>query len=469
MQQLSGLDATFLYLESPQAPMHVGGVYIFAASSRAKRFNFQDFQAHIAAHLDVSRTFRQRLIWIPLNLDHPYWIQDPDFDLDAHLSYRKLLQPGHWEDLMTLAEEIFSQPLNQERPLWEMTFVDSLNIAPRQRGNAFALIVKVHHAAADGLSGEEMIWALLASKPTPNKPRQTKRWQPEKPPSSLKLLTRTAGRKIKLPVTLAKVTGQMAASVIQVAKEKMLHSTPLPSLPLTAPATPFNGPATTQRTLRAIVLPFHKIQAMRQIITGATVNDVVLTLCAGALRRYLKAQHALPEKPLVAAVPIAVRRRDYWQDMGNRVSAMLVSLATDVEDTHTRFQQIHTNVLHAKRDYQTLGLDRLIEIIPSTTTPLIGRLYTGLGLANRLRPIFNLFITNVPGPQQPLYLGNARLQYHLGTAPLFDGLGVILVITSYLDTLVISVRSCRKSMSDPDTFVQYLRESFAELLSLASH
>ena len=469
MQQLSGLDAIFLYLESPQAPMHVGGVYLFAASSRAKRFDFPAFRTHMAAHLAVSRTFRQRLIWIPLNLDHPYWIQDPDFDLDAHLSHQRPAKPGHWENLMTLAEEIFSRPLDQERPLWEMTFVDGLNIAPRQRGNAFALIVKVHHAAADGLSGEEMIWALLDSKPTPNKHHQTEPWQPEKPPSSLKLLTTTAGRKLKLPITLAKVTGQMATSMIQVAKEKILYSTPLPSLPLTAPTTPFNGPVTTQRTLRAIVLPFHKIQAMRQIITGATVNDVVLTLCAGALRRYLEAQHALPGKPLVAAVPIAVRRRDHWQDMGNRVSVMLVSLATDVDDMYTRFQQIHTNVVNAKRDYQIIGLDRLTEIIPSTTTPLIGRLYTGLGLARRVRPFFNLFITNVPGPQQPLYLGNARLQYHLGTAPLLDGLGVLIVITSYLDTLVISVRSCRESMPDPDAFIQYLRESFAELLPLAPH
>jgi WS/DGAT/MGAT family acyltransferase len=449
--------------------MHVGGVYLFAASPRAKRFDFAAFRDHMAAHLDVSRTFRQRLMRVPFNLDHPYWIADPDFDLDAHLSQRRLAQPGHWDDLMTLAEQLFSQPLNQERPLWEMTFVDGLNIASWQRGNAFVLIVKVHHAAADGLSGEEMIWSLLDPKPQPSKHHQAALWQPEKPPSRMKLLTATAGRTFKLPVTVAKVTGQMATGMMQVAKEKILYSTPLPSLPMTAPVTPFNGPVTTHHQLRAIVLPFHKIQAMRQIIAGATVNDVVLTLSAGALRRYLEARHALPKKPLVAAVPIAVRERDHWQEMGNRVSVMLVSLATDAEDTLTRFHQIHTNRLHAKRDYQMIGLDRLTELIPSTTTPLIGRLYTGLDLARRVRPFFNLFITNVPGPQQPLYLGNARLQYHLGTAPLLHGLGVILVITSYLDTLTISVRSCQESMPDPDVFIQHLQAAFAELLSLVPH
>lgn len=467
MHQLSGLDATFLYLESPQAPMHVGGIYIFGDSSGTDYPDFQAFRAHVAARLDVARTFRQRLVRVPLNLDHPYWIEDPDFDLDAHLSYQALAQPGNWETLMMLAEQFFRRPLDRERPLWEMTFVEGLDSLEEGMGASIALIVKVHHAAVDGFSGEEMIWALLDPKPAPSEHHKAKPWQPAPRPSRLELLTRTVVRTLEQPLTLAKLAGQMAASTVRLVKETILHHVPLPVLPLTAPTTRFNGLVTSNRTLRAVVLPLHKIQAIRKMTEGATVNDVVLAICAGALRCYLDVQRELPEKPLIAAVPISIRSPDNWQDMGNRVISMLVSLATDERDPRKRFQLIHDSALRSKGDFQALGLDRISDLIPSTLTPLIGRIYTGLGVARWLRPVFNLFITNVPGPRQPLYLGNARLLYHLGMAPIFDGLGLILVATSYLDTLVISATSCQEIIPDLDAFIHHLQESFAELETLA--
>ena len=468
MQQLSGLDAAFLYLESPQTPMHVGGVYLFAGPARANRFDFRAFRTHLAARLDTARTFRQRLLPVPLNLDHPYWIEDRDFDLDAHLSHQVLAKPGHWEDLLTLAERLFSRPLDRQRPLWEMSFVEGLDgIAVGKKGS-FALIVKVHHAAVDGLSGTEMIWALLDPKPLPGKRHEAKPWQPGQPPSTLNLLSRTALRTVEQPFILAKLAGQIARGAVQLVQEKILHRTPLPPLPLMAPGTRFNGPVTAERILRAIVLPLNKVQTIRKMIAKATVNDVVLAICSGALRRYLEAHHELPEQSLVAAVPIAMRSRDCWQDMGNQVSTMLVSLATDESDPCKRFQLIHDSARHARRDYQAIRLDRFSDLIPSTLTPPISRLYYRMGLARWLKPVFNLFITNVPGPQQPLYLGNARLLYHLGMAPICDGLGLILVVTSYLDTLVISVTSCPSILPDPDVFSDHLQESFAELDAMAA-
>ncbi len=467
MQPLSGLDAALLYLDSLQTPLHVGGIYLFDASRQADRFDFQAFRAHMAARLDVARTFRQRLVQVPLNLGHPYWIEDPDFNLDAHLSHRVLAQPADWQALLSLAEEFFSQPLEHAKPLWEMTFVEGLDGVEPAPGRCFALLVKVHHAAVDGLSGAEMIWALLDPTPTPGR-RETKPWQAEPVPSSLQLLFRTAGRMVAQPLTLAKLTGQLAAGTVGVVKERLLHHIPLPPLPLTAPPTCLNRPVTANRTLRAVMLPLQRIQAIRRLLAGATVNDVVLAICAGALRRYLLAQQDLPEQPLVAGVPIATRSREQWQAMGNRVSVMLVSLATDERDPLQRFRRIHHNVRDAKRYYQTLQLEWLTELLPATVTAPLSQLYRRLELTQRLGPAFNLFITNVPGPRQPLYLSGAPLVSHLGMAPVFHGLGIILVVTSYLDTLVISMTTCRNLMPDPAVFIAHLREAFAELDSLAT-
>jgi diacylglycerol O-acyltransferase len=468
MQQLSGLDAALFYLDSPQTPLHVGGIYLFDASRQADRFDFPAFRAHMAARLDVARTFRQRLVQVPLNLGHPYWIEDPDFTLDAHLSHRVLAQPGNWQALLGLAEEFFSQPLEPAKPLWEMTFVEGLDgIEPAPGRCCFALLVKVHHAAVDGLSGEEMIWALLEPTPTPGH-HEAKPWQAEPVPSSLQLLLRTAGRMVEQPLTLARLAGQLAAGTVGMVKEKLLHHTPLPPLPLTAPVTCFNRPVTANRTLRAVMLPLQRIQAIRRLLTGTTVNDVVLAICAGALRRYLLAHQDLPEQALTAAVPIATRSREQWQEMGNRVSVMLVALATAESDPLERFQQIQRNAMDARRYSQTFQLEWLTELLPATVAAPLSQLYSRLEREQRLGPAFNLFITNVPGPRQPLYLSDAPLVSYLGMAPVFHGLGIILVVTSYLDTLVISMTACREVLPEPDVFMAYLRESFVELDSLAA-
>jgi WS/DGAT/MGAT family acyltransferase len=464
MQQLSGLDAAFLYLESPRTPMHVGAVYLFDALARLRRFSFAAFRDHLAAHLDAVPTLRQRLVEVPLSLDHPYWITDPAFDLDAHLSQQTLPRPGGWQELLNRAEQFFSEPLDRARPLWAMQLVEGVNRVSGLRKGSFALLVKAHHAAVDGVGGEEVIWSLLDPLPMPLPYTPPSPLQPERPPSLFALLSRAAGRTLRQPLTLARAAGQLAVGAVRVVQERSRHGTPLPPLPLTAPSTGFNGTVSGERILRALVLPLPRVKAIkRRLDDTATVNDVALAICAGALRRQLEANQDLPAQPLLAMVPISLRTPSQRQDIGNRVSAMLVSLATDQSDPLERFQQIHASAQHAKRYFQAFDLQPLLELIPATATGLLGRLYCQLEVPQRLGPFFNLFITNVPGPRRPLYLGGARLAYQLGTAPIYDGLGIILVITSCLDTLTISVTSCRKNLPDPDRFIRYLQQSFAEL------
>ena len=467
MQQLSGLDAAWLYLESDQTPIHLGGVYLFDALNRRHPIDFQAFRDHLTGRLEVARILRQRPVQVPLNLGSPYWIDDPDFSLDAHLSRYTLARPGDWPTLMRLAEDFFSRPLERNRPLWEMGFVDDVGSIEPARGPCVALLVKAHHTAVDGLSGEEMIWALLD--PTPAPPRQlvSRPWLVETAPSAAELLLRTAAGLPGESLKMARLAGQMAAGVMGVAMEKILNRTALPPLPLTAPATLLNRPVTQQqRTVRSIQLPLQQLQSIRRLLPGATINDVVLAVCAGALRRYLLAHDGLPDQPLVAAVPIALRSREHWQSQGNQVSAMLVALATTESEPLQRFRQIHSGAQDAKRYSRRLQPELLVEMIPSALFYLLSSLSRRLYRAQQLGPLFNLFITHVPGPREPLYLRGAPLIRHLGMAPIFHGLGLILVITSYLDTLTISLTSCPDILPDPEVFIAALDESCAELAKL---
>lgn len=464
MQKLTNLDAAFIYLESPRAPMHVGGIYVFDAAKQTRPFSFFDFREHLETRLDKARTFRQHLVKVPFNLDHPYWINEPRFNLDAHLTHRSLPNPGDQQTLMQLAGEVFSQALDMQRPLWHITFVEGLNTIEGVAPGSFALIIKVHHAAVDGVSGEEMVWALLDSAPQgPQAGGNPNPWNPEPLPQPLQLLARTASNTITQPFHLAKIAGQLTSGTLRAVKERLLRNTPLPPLPMTAPATPFNVAVTSKRIFRGVVFKLQQITDLRTIVPGTTINDVLLAICAGALRRYLDRKQALPSKPLIATVPISTRPPDKWQEMGNQVSAMLVSLATDEANPLKRVQLIHDSAINAKNYTQHLRPEKLLEIISSTfATPAI-RIYSRLNVPERLGPFFNLFITNVPGTRETLYLGSAPLVHSFGMAPVFDGLGLILVITSYRDTLSISVTACQEIMPDMDDFQGDLHASFNEL------
>ncbi len=372
--------------------MFVGGVYLFDGSTRDPDFDFDAFRAHIASRLHVSRTFRQRLVTMPLNLDHPYWVEDPDFDLERHLHHAVLPDPGGRKELADLTEVLFSQPLNREHPLWEMTFVEGLNTVEGIPPHAFAIVAKAHHAAVDGVSGEEMMWALLDATPEPQPPEIPPPWAPAQIPGKWTLLAKTAGEAIRKPFKLTQTAGQLMGGGLQALKLRTLGGVPLPSLPLSAPSTPFNVAVTPDRTFRSAVLPLARLQGIRRAVAGATINGVVLAICAGALRRYLEHQGEFPKKPLIAAVPISVRSDAEWETMGNRVSAMLVSLATNEDDPLKRLRLIHANAADAMTYSQAVGYDRLTELIPATVAAPIIRLYYELKLTQRIGPFFNLFI-----------------------------------------------------------------------------
>ena len=469
MQQLSGLDASFLTLETENAPMHIGGVSIVGPDTPEGPLDLDMLRRLMAERLHVARTFTEKLADVPLKLGKPYWVPDEDFDLDRHISRTQLPEPGGVRELAALASWEFAQQLPRDRPLWDLLLVEGVDGIEGIPPGSKAVISKVHHAAIDGVSGSQIMQALYD--PRPRVPAVA----PEgvSPPAAAAVATPGAGallretgkRLLTTPAALGKTLGETVRSAVRTGAARALGKVELPPMPFTAPRTRWNGRVGRERSWHAVRLELDTVKALRSAVDGATVNDVVLAVCAGALRRFLLEHDELPEDPLVAMVPVSVRQAEEDGTQGNKVSAMLVALATDVEDPIERLRTIHHNTRRAKIYQQAVGANTLAdatEFVPFGLAGVAARLYTRFHLAERHRPLFNLVITNVPGPQIPLYVAGAPLLAHFGTAPVFDGMGLMLPVFSYAGKIGIGVTTCR-SMGEASQLSQAIRDSLDAL------
>jgi diacylglycerol O-acyltransferase / wax synthase len=466
MEQLSGLDAAFVFLDARNAPMHVGGLHVYQPTAGA--FDFEAFREHIAACLDSSPVFRRRLVQVPLRLGRPFWVEDPHFDLDLHLQHSALPRPGDWDRLRELAARMFSRPLDPERPLWHLTFVAGLDASERFPPGSFAVISRVHHAVADGLGTLDMFNAVWSTEPRKRR-RKGQRVTaggtgPGPVPGAMELLKLSLGGVFRQPGETLNWAASLLRGGLGAGREFIAGDHHAPPMLFQAPRSPFNVPISSRRCFDALKLPLDDIRSIRGAVEGATVNDVVLAVCSGGLRRYLQAYGSLPEKDLVAMAPISLRHQ--LQEGGNRVSAMLIPLEVGTRHPVERLRRIHAHAVDSKAYTEAIGAATLADtsrFVPYSLATAAAGLYSGLHLARYHRPPFNLVITNVPGPRVPLYLGTAKLLEGYGTAPVLDGLGLILVVTSYLDTLSISVTAAHEAAPDVTRLVDDIRASFAEL------
>ena len=458
---LSALDATFIYLESEHSPMAIGAVYVIDAKDTPGGFTYQAWHALVKSRLKLSKVFRQRLVQVPLYLSFPYWVNDPAFDLDDHLLSVSLPEPGGMTELMQLAADTWGQVLNRERPLWDITFVSGVNgIAGISKGS-FALITRVHHAAVDGKASTEMMTALLDVTPEVRTIDAEDLWEPEELPSNLDVITRSWSKAGQKALELAGFVGKAAVGTAQLQGERWLKKIEPPPRLLSAPPTIFNQPINSARTFWGKNFDFERIRAIRKAVPGVTINDVVLAICAGGLRRYLAEKDELPLKPLVAMAPISVRGEE--EGTGNQVSAMLVSLATDIDNAFDRLTHIRANTQRSKIHAGALPANKLTEFLPSETLAAAARVYTRTRLGGHHRPFFNVTITNVPGPPVPLYVAGARIHSAFGMAPILDGLGLILVVLSYHGRISIGISSCEQMVPDPDNMAECIEYSLDEL------
>jgi diacylglycerol O-acyltransferase / wax synthase len=456
MQRLTGLDAGFLSMETSTAPMHVAGLAIFDASEVGERFDVQHLRKVYEPRLHLAAPFRRRLREVPFGLHHPLWIEDPDFDIGWHLRHVAVPAPGGPRELAELAARLNAIPLDRSRPLWEMWLIDGV------AGGHVAVLSKVHHAAIDGASGNEITVATLDLSPEGNEvPPPEKEWEPDSIPSDAEMLAHATRSLLTSPIGMVKATRRSIDSALG---RRALPRTAAPPSPFAAPKTSINGPLSRQRVFAATSLSLPAVKAIKAH-HDVKVNDVVLALCAGALRRWFDERGEDLSGPLVAMVPVSVRTESEKGAMGNRVSSMLVSLATEVSDPAVRLQVIGDATREAKERH-AIGADALTDWAEFAAPALLGRaarLYSRMQLANRHRPVFNVTISNVPGPPFPLYSAGARLVANYPMGPIFDGAGLNMTVMSYMDQLDFGLQGDPQLLGDPWILAGHLEEALAEL------
>jgi WS/DGAT/MGAT family acyltransferase len=466
MQQLSAQDASFVYLETPHTPMHIGSVAIYDPSTAPGGFvRFKDILRFIEARLAGARSFRQRLVRVPFDLDHPYWIEDPEFDLEYHVRHIALPKPGDWRQLCIQAARLHSRPMDLSKPLWEFTIIEGLDGIEGLPPGCFAIVSKVHHAAIDGMSGVEMSAAVHSIDPAVADPETPDTWRPDNMPQVADLLVRSYVNNLVQPMRALETIGRSLPGMARLSNEVRKGDVSVRNA-RPAPRTRFNGKVSPHRVWDAVPFPLKDIRGIKDAVPGATVNDVILSIVGGGLRTYLSGKGELPKDTLTAMAPISVRGEGQKAALGNLVSAMVVGLGTQVEDPLERLRFVHQEATNSKAMTNAIGAKALADysqLIPSGLAGLAARLYTRVGAANAHAPAFNCVVTNVPGARVPLYFCGAKMVGMYGTGPVFDGMGLINPVYSYGDTIAISFTSDRDIMPDPEAYAAALREAFEAL------
>jgi WS/DGAT/MGAT family acyltransferase len=472
MQQLTGLDAAFLAMETPAMYGHVGSMCILDPSSAESPLTLAHVTDLIESRLHLIPPFRRRLVEVPLGLDQPYWIEDPDFDIEYHVRELALPAPGDDQQLAEQAARLHARHLDRRRPLWELYLIHGL------AGERVAIYTKVHHAAIDGVSGNDILAAVLDLTPEGRPSEDVPERIVESEPSSLGMLARSAWSLAGNPIRGARLTYSLVRTLPMLAASPARPRLPvvdrllgrdasvvLASPGLRAPTTPFNKPIGPHRRWAFRTVPFEDVRTVKNA-SGTTVNDVVMALCAGALRRWLDENDALPEAPLVAAVPVSVRTDEQQGTGGNRVSSIIAALPTNLDQPAERLRAAHESMRAAKEQHGALPADLLADVTQFAMPALAGqaaRLSARLRLLERINP-FNLIISNVPGPNIALYYAGAKLLTYYPLSAIAEGQGLNITVMSYGGGLHFGLIADRDLVPDLDAMAGYLADELSDLL-----
>lgn len=488
MKQLTGIDVSFLNMETTNSWGHVSSLSVYGRPADNPDFDpYEVFKAQIESKLPQLEPFRRRLVEVPFGLDRPYWINDPDFELDFHIRHLAVPGKGGPKAVGELISRLIARPMDRSRPLWEVYVIEGLP------GDDFGVFTKVHHSTIDGAAGAEMLSMILADA-DPDAGPDT--WRPEEPPSSQELLAKTAvelarspAKALRLQVRALSELGRMtetrgftemanqirrglpgpAGSVARklLGDERPIDQDAPPLLPaLGGPRTPFNASISGQRRFEYRSMPLEHIKQLKTA-SGATVNDVVMAICAGALRRYLETKDELPERNLVAMVPVSIRTGEETDKWSNRVSAIFAELPTTLDTSAERLTAVHEAMVDAKGQFDLMPADVLTEmsdLAPPALATRAARLATRTRIADRTNPPANLVISNVPGPRTPLGLpGGAPLKHYYPVSTIVDGQGVNITVQSYVDTLDFGLVACRKLMPDVDVLADFMVDEVKQM------
>lgn len=462
--QLGAQDAQFLFLQAPDMPMVVMNIDVFDPSTaRGRRVRLEDLVAHFSSRCMGAQVYRRKLFRVPGDLDYPYWIDDPAFRAENHVTRVRLPRPGDWAQLCRLATRRFAAPMDFARPLWDLLVVEGVDALPGVAPGSFALMQRFHHAAIDGASGAHalaMVWDADARGTPLIEPDDHAAPSPAPPP--LTVVARALATHAAAPLRVASVLWRESPALLEAAKRRIGGGRAPAGSPI--PVTRFNQRLTGRRAYGAARLPLSGLQAIRAAVDGATVNDVILAVCGGALRDYLVHHGELPDASLVAVAPINARgRRGGTVESGNDISAMRVPLATSEADPLARLAAVRRCTVAAKAGQAGLA-ERLVadlgREVPSL--PLAG--LSWLLRSERIaRSQANLVVTNVPSSRQPLYMCGARLVAQFGMGPVTHGLGLFISANGYHDTIAICLTADAAQVPDVEFLGRCVERSYDEL------
>lgn len=471
MKQLSGLDASFLYMETASQFGHVSSLSIYERPEDPDYEPLSSWRHQIERRLHLLEPLRRRLRDVPFNLDHPYWVDDPAFDIDFHVRHTAVAPPGSDAQIGELVARIVGRPLDRRRPLWESYVIEGLP------DDHFAILTKVHHATIDGAAGAELLVLMLDGDPEGDEIEPPEDdWRPERLPSDGEVLTRAAanlvrkpgravllatrtvrelGRTTRNPVVVAAANqvrdglrGPLGA-VLNLGRERSPEGQAVGPLPTSAaPRTPFNAAITAHRRFAFRSTSLELVKGVKNAL-GATVNDVIMAACAGGLRTWLEAHDALPDVPLIAMVPVSIRTGEETEKWTNRVSGIFAALPTDEPDPLQRVARVHDAMVDAKQLFDAVPADALTDFAQFPPPAVFARaMRTATRLTTRFALPVNVVISNVPGPRQPLYTAGARLLHYYPVSTIVDGQGLNITVQSYLDTLDFGLIACRELVPD---------------------
>ncbi|SDU34670.1 Diacylglycerol O-acyltransferase [Pseudomonas pohangensis] len=469
MRQLSGMDNLFLALEDNNQHMHVGGLGIYDPSTApGGKVRFKGVLEFFEKRLNKSKVFRRRLVNLPLGIDRPYWIDTPEIDVEYHIRHIALPKPGDWRQLCIQVARLHARPLDMSMPAWECYVIEGLDNISGIPPGSFAFYIKMHHSAIDGEAGAELMKAIHSLSSVDDSTQDKSAIIADREPSTIELLARTVGHRAsmvgdtsRLLLDIGKLGLNFGRNYLQrMGEEPQPKSADEPkAVPGKAPVTRFDMPVSAHRVVEALGLPMREIQEIRSKVPGATVNDVFMAVTGGALRKYLGDKHELPAASLNAMVPMTTRGAKKDADVGNQVGMSAMPICTDIADPIERLNKVRRGSSKTKQATSSVGKDlpgKLINLLPAVAGKML--------ITKGLLPLVNLTISNVRGPDVPLYLAGAQMVLFLPVSIPMDNLGLNITGFSYNGTLWVCVTVCRQMMPDPAVFAQCYRESFEELL-----
>jgi WS/DGAT/MGAT family acyltransferase len=486
VKQLSGLDASFLYLETGAQFGHVSSLSIYERPDDPDYEPLSSWRHQIERRLHLLEPLRRKLRNVPFSLDHPFWVDDPDFDLDFHVRHTAVAPPGSDHQIAELVARIVGRPLDRRRPLWESYVIEGL---PDDR---FGILTKVHHATIDGAAGAELLVLMLDGDVEGDEiePPESA-WVPTPVPSDTEVLARAAASLVRKPARAVVLATRTARELGTATRNPVLVSAanqvrdslrgpvgalfnigrtrapegqsvgPLPTSG--APRTPFNAAITAHRRFAYGSTSLDAVKGIKNVL-GATVNDVVMAVCAGGLRTWLLAHDALPDKPLLAMVPVSIRTGEETEKWTNRVSGIVAAIPTDEPDPVRRVELVHEAMVGAKDLFDAVPADALTDFAQFPPPAVFARaMRTATRLTTRFALPVNVVISNVPGPRTPLYTAGARLQHYYPVSTIVDGQGLNITVQSYLDTLDFGLIACRELVPDLWTMLDAILDDLRAL------